>query len=549
MALQEKSYSYGSLAWQSVSNAYILDLIVKEESIDQVNNTSLISYTLQLRSGPNNRFTDTISASVTIAGVTKSTSLSIYAAYNKTYTLLTGSQTVTHDADGSLSLSVQGKTWGVSDNKYAPPDMSVSGTLALTQIPRASTLGATDGDIGSMSVIAVDRKSTAYTHSIGYQFGSLTGYIKGDGSVSSTEVKLTATNISFQIPTTFYAQIPNGKSGVCTLTCKTYSGTAQIDQAQTATFTAKVNQSQNTPQVTGTVQDINSKTLDLTGDSSILVRYQSTARCTISAQAKNSASIVSRSVNGQSLTQTLDISAVQTGSFVFRAQDSRGYSASCSISKTVIPYVPLTCNVSIQRPEPTEDRIVLTISKSNYFKGSFGSKENALTISYVSGSQSGTITPVIQDNSYTAELELTGFPYDETRKIQLTVSDKLTTLNRSLTVMRGLPVFDWSQTDFCFHVPVTAPSVNGSAGPAGILPDGTDVDTFTMPGVWRVVGSYTYTGLPDTMTPAILVVLSPFPEGISDTGPACLHIVTNYSASERKIRTIWYDKIYDWNDL
>lgn len=60
MALQTKTFTWGSYDYQSASRSYVLELILTENSVDQSANTSNISYELLLHSGSNNRFSGQI---------------------------------------------------------------------------------------------------------------------------------------------------------------------------------------------------------------------------------------------------------------------------------------------------------------------------------------------------------------------------------------------------------------------------------------------------------------------------------------------------------
>ena len=52
--------------------------------------------------------------------------------------------------------------------------------------------------------------------------------------------------------------------------------------------------------------------------------------------------------------------------------------------------------------------------------------------------------------------------YLQAHILETEVSDSLMTVQKSVTVRQGIPVFDWGQKDFVFHVPVDCEqSVNG----------------------------------------------------------------------------------------
>lgn len=364
---------------------------------------------------------------------------------------------ISHNADGSKSVKIAIAIKGYTSSGNGANGWSATGekTIALTTIPRASTINATDANIGAVSTITVNRKATSYTHSIAYKFGSLSGYIDADGNTVTAETKLTATSIGFSIPTSWYDQLTGAAQATCTLTCKTYSGSTQIGDTQTATFTVTASQSASAPSVSGTVKDTNSTTKALTGSTAKLVRYYSTATCTITAEAKNSATITEKYINGTLVEDdSLVIENVEATEFVFMAKDSRGYSAQAKVTPTVIPYVKLTVNATCERDDPTSGKATLKIS-GNYFNDSFGSKSNALTLQYKIDSGSyKTVTPTIDGNTYSITVNLTGLDYDSSHTVKVKSADKLATVYRSVTVKKGIPIADWGETDFAFHVPI-----------------------------------------------------------------------------------------------
>lgn len=358
---------------------------------------------------------------------------------------------VNHSSNGSKKITI-------SATGSIPPSSVTSTTISqeveLDTIPRASSIGATDANIGAASMIVVTKKNTAYKHSVAYSFGDLSGYIKADGTVTDSEVIFSETSIAFALPDDFYAQIPKVKSGKCSLTCKTYYGSTQIGEDQTVTFTAVAAESVCAPSVSGTVVDVNETTKALTGDENKLVRYHSKAKCTITASAKNAATLASKTVNGKAISNTLEISNAETGNFAFTAKDSRGYGKSATVKKDLIPYVKLTVNASVKRTDPTSGRAVLTV-KGNFYNGGFGAEENTLTLSCQVGSGVPvTLTPAISGNSYSVSTTLEGLSYDSTHSITVSASDKLEEVSSTVTVQKGLPGFDWGEKDFQFHMPV-----------------------------------------------------------------------------------------------
>ncbi len=376
-----------------------------------------------------------------------------------TFTPSTNYAISTHTVNGSTFSS--GNTYTVSGN------VSVKATAQVL----ASSIGATDANIGSSSSVVVTKYNSSYYHSLQYKFGSLSGYITSSGEVQSSEVKFSNTSIAFKIPTSFYAEIPNSPAGKCTITCRTYSSsgsTTVLGNATTCTITITAT---GAPDISGTVIDTNTATVALTGDSSKLIRYKSTATATITATAKNSASIVSKFINGDSVSGNTKVyQNCSETSFVFKTTDSRGYSSSVTITPTVIAYIQLTINPILSRPTPTGSDITMSFS-GDFYRGSFGAMTNTLTIRYRYKESDGSYGAwkniestkiVFGTRSYTSSQTFSlddEFNYQKEYHFQIQAIDgnsehQLSTVTKTVIVPRGVPVFDWGKNDFNFHVPV-----------------------------------------------------------------------------------------------
>lgn len=382
-----------------------------------------------------------------------------------------GSKTITHNPDGtrSFAVSIQGGIYTFAVNATG------SKTFELDTIPRASSISCTIANIESKPTITISRASSSFTHTVTYQFGTLTGTIASKTSATSIT--------SWTIPATFYGQIPNAKTGRGTLTCTTYSGNTAVGTS-TCNLDVTTDEAKCKPTVSGTVEDINATTVALTGNKNTLVRYCSTAQCTIAVTLnKNAGSIKSKTINNVSVSGTTrTIPNVETGTFDFWAKDSREYPGADKEVKTLVLYEKLTNNATIHRADPTSGKATLTF-EGNYFNGSFGATSNSLTVKYRRGSGSYvTVTPTISGNKYSATVSLSGLDYTKTFNYEVVVSDKISTVAKNLTLQKGIPVFDWGENDFNFNVPVNIQGVNilealialdnllgGNVSPSGVV--------------------------------------------------------------------------------
>lgn len=367
--------------------------------------------------------------------------------YNGTV-LGTGTQTIKHNTDGTRSFTayIEGGLY-----VWAPANAYGTKSFTLDTIPRASTISATSVNIGSQTTITVKKATTAFTHTITYKFGSLTGTIATKSSTAS---------IKWTVPTTFYAEIPNAKSGTCTLTCTTYNGSTSLG-SKTATFTCTAAESLCKPLLAPVIEDINEDTVVLTGDSSRLVRYYSKVNTQVNPTVRNSATLKSVSTKHDGKTTNTGQSTfdnVSTNVFEFSATDSRGYTSTQRLEPHMVNYIKPTCIIS--NTEFTTDGVIKFKIKGSYFKGSFGAEENVLSIRYRYKTKSGTYTDWLfidstrESNSYTADIEITGLDYRETYVIQARAVDLLETVLSNEITLSCIPVFDWSDDNFNFNVPI-----------------------------------------------------------------------------------------------
>ena len=135
------------------------------------------------------------------------------------------------------------------------------------------------------------------------------------------------------------------------------------------------------------------------------------------------------------------------------------YTGSYTAQLELIPYVLLTANPIARRTDPTGGHAVLTVT-GNCYTGSFGAASNTLQLRCRADAGDWiTMTSQMGENSYSAQCTLTGLDYRTAHTIQVEATDALAQVNRSLTLGKGIPVFDWGEGDFSFHVPVTLPAL------------------------------------------------------------------------------------------
>ena len=97
--------------------------------------------------------------------------------------------------------------------------LSVSQTVTLPVIPRASMLQAGDMTLGQSGTITVQRADASFTHKINYQIGS------AHGTVCE---KTGETRVTWTPPLSLAEEITDAVAGDCVLTATTYSGSSVV---------------------------------------------------------------------------------------------------------------------------------------------------------------------------------------------------------------------------------------------------------------------------------------------------------------------------------
>lgn len=450
------------------ASRYILLLNVTVGSGNVTTNKTPVSYTLQLAGGNydgdnynqygSSFYGYTCNGSVTVKNKSTGATLKTSSGSSKgtvsntsAITIASGSFDAPHNDDGTLTLSFSGTFSGGLSTQATGG--SVSGDVTLTTIARASAITATNADIESATTINIDKKSSSFTTTITYAFGDLTGTIVD---------KTSNTSVSWTVPSTFYAQIPNAKYGTCTLTATTYSGTTKVG-SKTTTFKATADEEKCRPTATITAVDSNETTKSLTdGIGNVVVIGKSNVLCTVTRSAKNSATIKSVKVNGTELgTSTTQVTFNNANTNVFEVvvTDSRGYTNEEKIATLgKVDYIDVSIDAKVERNTPTDGKVNITFN-GKYFNGSFGKADNALAVQYIY-KEKGTseysdpiaLTVTLKDNTFSGEaLEVEGFDYEKEYVFQVTATDRLSSAPKTVVeipINKGKPVYWWDEDSF-----------------------------------------------------------------------------------------------------
>lgn len=367
---------------------------------------------------------------------------------------VTGSLTVPHEADGSCTLAVSLET-----AIYTQTTSVVEDSWQLDPIRQASVISATDATVGSSATVVISRQSSAFRHSVYYRFGGLQGWLDETGAPCDSEVIHGSTTLSFPLPEVFYSQLKDRPQLNCLLTCYTWLE-GEVVGKDSCNFFVSTDPALCGPQVLAVTAPADELTLSLTDG--LLIPGISTVRCTVTATARKYARIEKILVEGAETEGEALLAQWRKPTVRVVVIDSRGHRAGTEAVCSYVNYSEPTNLATVERPEPTADSAVLTLQGAG-FQGSFGLRDNGLTATVEFDGRTLTVPLTLEEGSYRQTVTLEGLSYLRSYPVTVTVSDLAMSVSLPLTVRKGLPVFQWSETDFKFHVPVDLPAltVNG----------------------------------------------------------------------------------------
>lgn len=457
------------------ASRYILLLNVTLGKGDVTTNKTPVSYNLQLAGGNydgdnynqygSSIFGVTVNGKIKVknkkTGATLKTSNGSSkgtASNTSAMTIASGSFDAPHNDDGTLTLSFEGTMSGGLSTQVTGG--SVSGDVPVTKIVRAHKILATDANIEAVTNITIE-KDDDFTTTITYKFGKLSGTVP---NANKTSEKL----VSWQIPSTFYAQIPDSPSADCILTATTYSGKKPLG-TETTKFKITADPEKCRPKATITAIDTNEKTKDLTdGTGNVVVIGKSNVMCTIekSIVEGKGADITSVKVNGVELNDLnkVTFNNANTNEFEVIITDARNYSnknyndENKKVTLGKVDYTDVSISAGVERNTPTDGKVNIKFS-GKCFTGSFGNKTNELKVQYMykekgASEYSNLINLPCEpkDGVYSVEVkEIEGFDYQKEYVFQVIATDELSTAPKTpieILLNKGEPMWWWDEDAF-----------------------------------------------------------------------------------------------------
>lgn len=388
---------------------YSLILKCWEDSYSVENNTSRVYWWVGIRSNTQYHNHQGLSEhyKVVVNGSTvHDANHTVSCGSGQTVGIADGYTTVSHNADGSKSISVSASFSCDNTSYYAPRTGSCSGSLTLTTIPRASSISIDSPSIECGNTININGSSASknFTHKIYATWNGKTSELVTIASGTTTP------SFSYTIPTSWEKDLPNSTSGIATFTLETFSGSNSVG-SKSVNATIKVR--------SGVVPSIDS--IKVTDANSVcagigqIVQSQSRLKFAITYSGAQGSTVTSVSTkfegqtyNGSSFTTDI-VQGSGSISYTTTIYDSRGRSSQVSGKITVSAYSsPRLTNVTAKRANSS---YVVDEASGTYallhFKVGFTSLSNKnVTSFYIQYRASGTSswTKINSwDNNYTLE--------------------------------------------------------------------------------------------------------------------------------------------------
>lgn len=450
--------------YSNVSNTYQLILELTEKSQSIAENLTELSWVLKMKCGAqyyqNQNTKDSFYFGIDNTAVYNTSKAVYFSGPNTTVTIASGTQKVGHNADGTRNISIAFSFSPAKTASYYPKAMSGSTTMQLTTIPRAAKL------VSAPHFTDEENPTITYSNPAGNVVTSLQACIaNAAGTVvyaDYRDISKTGTNYTFSLTDEERNALRWATINSPNLTVKFYVTTMLNGVRYESTLDKIMTIANAEPTLEPTIKDTGASSTQLTGDANKIIKGHNYIDVKLNANSYKGASIKSQQVvcGGQVLNSGAGgLNNVESGTFVCSVTDSRGHTTTKTITKELINYIQLTCNMTAENPNAVgETRIEVN---GNYFNGSFGAVNNTLEVQFrykendEEYSEWIAAAANISGNTYNAIIELDGLNYQSAYTFQARAIDKVNIagINSIEKKVKSIPVFEWGENDFKFNVP------------------------------------------------------------------------------------------------
>lgn len=335
------TYTFNS----TTSNYFSLTLEVDLVSQSTVNNTSTINWRLLLNVGASSFNYYALSNTLTWVDIDTTDSKEwswpagnqfSCSGTHKTVSVASGAKTIQHTSDGSKAINVSASFRTSSITAYTPQTaLTITDkSITLPTIARASqpSPSASSVELGKSITINTNRADASFTHILEYAINSQV--VETHNSIGASD--------TWVLPIIYAEHITTSTSATMTVTCKTYSGASLIG-TKTTTFTVTVPASVVPSITTKSAVEYNTNINTTFGS---LIQTKSKLQLSMVTATQYSATVTSiaMTTNGQTFTSSPAITGflntAGTNTITFKVTDSRGRTASSTLTVNVVAYSP-----------------------------------------------------------------------------------------------------------------------------------------------------------------------------------------------------------------
>lgn len=425
-------------------------------SQSMANNTSTIKYYLYVIS------MDGYSGSgATATGYINGASVGTFTSIgvNQTKQIGTKSVTVTHNADGTKSVSYSA---GV-DTPWTLGDASLSGTLTLPTIKRQATITS------APNFTDTQNPTITYSNPAGNSVSSLQVCIASPDGMTTyagyRDVSKTGTSYTFNLTEAERYNLRYASRNSNTLAIRFFiktviSSTTLRNSVQKTMTIVNANPTEVTE-----LEETNQKVITLLGSDTATTVIQNVSQIQLtSTPTTYKYATVSRIQFKNGTTSIIDTSSPYgaiivpiSGVFQTIITDSRSNITSNLYETIMLPYIPVDItSYSFKRVNPTSSNIYLN-AEIRYKQATFNGHVNSPTIQWKIGEQGTLNTLSSEDYTIDTENDLITIsnlllsnvlPYTDQGDFYLYAKDLLTEDTENMFVSKGIPTFEAGEHDF-----------------------------------------------------------------------------------------------------
>ena len=479
---------------------------------DTVNNRSTVNLQARLRTnGYASVWGVTAPMTIHVDGGDEIVNASVNIGTNSSLLIFGKDYVVNHDENGNKTVNISFKV-DVNTGGYGSSTVSLS--IPLPQIKRASTISDVTGTLGSEMTLDISRKDSSYTHNLKYEFGELSGTI-------ATGV---GTSCSWTPPLSLATAMPNRTSDWGQIVLETYSGSTKIGQTN-CILTLNVPDSVKPTLDSITLTDSNATVKNLLNTANTFAQVMSNVKVTFNSASGAYASTISSyhaEIVGKNQSTNSNNGSLGmmnfNGTATIRATvtDSRGRTSNAvDVKVTVINYFTPQISFTLQRSGSSSTTLTVTRNARIAPLSVGGKQKNKMIISFKykehsatnyttdTGSAGGTWTTIDNLTNSSANLAATFSTlktYDIIGKIEdaFTSYEFLATVGAEKFLIAIRPdrigfgktpekanIVDSSWEFYYNNKPIQHHRLSANDGSAILLSNGTDLNTVTESGFYR----------------------------------------------------------------